>query len=255
MYFQVKGLSFSYGKKGILNDIHLSLNKGEVISIVGPNGAGKTTLLKCMAGIYQTREDMIFVQGKKISGMPLNKRAQWIGYVPQHAPSGFPLTVIEMVLLGRKPYIRWGVRERDIKIVQYILSFLGIEHMANRYIDELSGGERQKVLLARALAQEPEILMLDEPTSALDIRHQLEVLELMKDLSRTKNHMIVLILHDLEWASRYSDRIIMLKEGTVFDIGHPSEVLTEKNIQDVYGVKVNIQEGEFGCKITAIQPA
>ncbi len=133
------------------------------------------------------------------------------------------------------------------------MAYLGLEHFADRYLDELSGGERQKVLIARALAQEAQILMLDEPTSALDIKHQLEVLELLKSLAHEKHHLVVLILHDLELASRYSDHIILLNNGAIYAQGIPQYVLTAPHIEVVYGVKVNIEQGIYGLKITPIE--
>lgn len=254
MTLQVHNLTFSYGSTDVLKGIQLNLKLGDVVSIVGPNGTGKTTLLKCMTAIYKTTNKTVFLQDKDIQSYQASELAKLQGYVPQHTTTSFPLTVIETIMLGRKPYIKWGVRPVDLKIVEDIMEYLGITHMAERYIDELSGGERQKVLLARALAQEPEVLMLDEPTSALDIRHQLEVLELLKGLAKTKHQLIVLILHDLELASRYSDHVILLKEGAIFASGTPQAVLTEKHIEEVYGVHVVIEKGLYGLKITPVLP-
>jgi iron complex transport system ATP-binding protein len=253
MLLEVDKLSFSYGKTQILKDISLGLKPGQVVSIVGPNGTGKTTLLKCMNAIYKTKQKAVFINGVDIQSIHHNHLAKLQGYVPQQGALHFPLTVMETVMLGRKPYISWGVKADDLQVVGDIMAYLGLEHFADRYLDELSGGERQKVLIARALAQEAQILMLDEPTSALDIKHQLEVLELLKSLAHEKHHLVVLILHDLELASRYSDHIILLNNGAIYAQGIPQYVLTAPHIEVVYGVKVNIEQGIYGLKITPIE--
>lgn len=161
---------------------------------------------------------------------------------------------METVLLGRKPHMRWRVSTHDLQVVEQLLKWLKLERFADRYMDELSGGERQKVLIARALAQEPEILLLDEPTSALDIRHQLEVLELIRGLARQSNMLVVLVLHDLELAARYSDTIHMLHKGKIYASGTPEEVFVAKNMQHVYGVHMFIEPSRHGLKMTALKP-
>lgn len=253
MFLNIKGLTFGYRSNLILRDIHMSLNKGEVASIVGPNGAGKTTLLKSMASILPLQKGTVCIAGKDVRSIQSADLAKMQAYVPQQAPLGFPLTVMETVMLGRKPYIRWGVRKQDLVIVESLLSELHLNQYAERYMDELSGGERQKVLIARALAQQPHMLLLDEPTSALDIRHQLEVLEIVRNLAKRSGILVVLILHDLELAARYSDVVYMLKDGAVFASGKPQDVFTAANMEKVYGVRMEIEAATYGLKMTAVE--
>lgn len=254
MFLKVADLSFGYRTRPILDGIDMSLSKGEVVSLVGPNGAGKTTLLKCMASILPPQNGTVFIGGRDVRSLRPGDLAKVQAYVPQQAAAGFPLTVMETVMLGRKPYIRWGVSRHDIQLVSSLLDDLHLERYASRYMDELSGGERQKVLIARALAQQPEVLLLDEPTSALDIRHQLEVLELVRGLAQRSSILIVLILHDLELAARYSDTVHMLKDGKIYASGKPEHVFTSANMKAVYGVRMEIERTGFGLKMTAVEP-
>ncbi|WP_235782004.1 ABC transporter ATP-binding protein [Paenibacillus senegalensis] len=250
----VKDLAFAYGQGDTIRGIEASWRQGQFVSIVGPNGAGKTTLIKCLASIYKTRQGTVELEGQPLAAIPPRERAKKIGYVPQNTAMSFPLTVMETVLLGRKPYVRWGISRKDLDLVQHILEDLQLSDMADRYVDELSGGERQKVFIARALAQQPDVLLLDEPIAALDIRHQLSVLEKVKELVRRDQKLAIMILHDLELASRYSDHIVLLRKGEIFAAGAPADVLTESHLQEVYGVKTRVEPGEYGLKITAIQP-
>ncbi|MEK3936125.1 ABC transporter ATP-binding protein [Sporosarcina sp. FSL W7-1349] len=254
MTLKINNLSMFLGKRQVLKNISAQFNQGEIVSIIGPNGAGKSTLLKCLATIYKTAKGAITINGRDIATIPSRELATLIGFVPQHSTSHFPLTVMETVMLGRKPYIKWGVQPRDLEAVEAVMKTLHIDSMSAQFLDELSGGQRQKVLLARALAQEPTILMLDEPTSALDMKHQLEVLELVKQFAEDQNHLIILVLHDLELASRYSDVLVLLKEGEIHTVGKLEDVLTVENLASVYGVESKIEKDEYGHKITAIQP-
>lgn len=250
----VKELAFAYGKGDTIRGIEASWNQGQFVSIVGPNGAGKTTLIKCLACIYKAQKGTVELEGQPLANIPPKERAKKIGYVPQNTGMFFPLTVMETVLLGRKPYVRWGIGNKDLDLVHQILLDLQLTEMAERYVDELSGGERQKVFIARALAQQPDVLLLDEPIAALDIRHQLSVLEKVKELVRRDQKLGVMILHDLELASRYSDHILLMKKGEIYAAGPPRDVLTEANIRAVYGVDTQVEAGDYGLKITAIQP-
>jgi iron complex transport system ATP-binding protein len=244
---EVKGVSFSYGDTEALSDISFDAGDGELVTLVGPNGSGKSTLLRCIDKLLKPKRGVILIRERDISKMNLRELAQTIGYVPQSAVNTFPFTVFDVVLMGRKPYISWGVGKRDIELVSETLDFLGLSEMAGRYFNELSGGERQKVLIARALAQEPELLLFDEPTSNLDIRHQLEVLDITKALKGEKGVSVIMAMHDLNLASRFSDRIIMLNKGKLFATGTPKEVLIPQNIREVYGVEVEVTQrnGEY----------
>ncbi len=234
---EIKGLSFSYNSVPALRDVNLEVEEGEVLSIIGPNGSGKSTLLKCMERILKPL-GTILIDGKELGSFTREEIARKIGYIPQIMDNPLPLRVFEMILMGRKPYISWKPSSRDLKIVWDVIDLLGLGDLAMRYMEELSGGERQKAIIARALAQEPNVLLLDEPTSNLDLKHQLEVLDLIKGLTK-RGLSVVMAMHDLNLAAKYSDKIAMLKEGRIYAVGD-LDILTPENIETVYGVKVSI---------------
>ena len=217
-----------------------------MLSIVGPNGSGKSTLLKCINRILKTKQNTVLIDGKDASKLNLKELSKIMGYVPQSSTSTFPFTVFDVVLMGRKPYIHWNISERDNEIVAEMLDFLGIGDLAMRHFNELSGGEQQKVIIARALAQQPQLLLLDEPTSSLDIKHQLEILCMLKSLTQSKERSVIVSMHDLNLASRFSDRMLMLKQGCIYAVGTPEDVLTEENIEAVYGIKASVSNSIIG---------
>ena len=240
MNLTINNLSFNYASFPILNDVNLTMDLGEVLSIVGPNGSGKSTLLKCINRILKPKNETILINGQCTSKISLKEMSKLMGYVPQSSTSTFPFTVFDIVLMGRRPYINWSLSERDNEIAAEMLDFLGIGDLAMRHFNELSGGEQQKVVIARALAQQPNLLLLDEPTSSLDIKHQLEILCILGELAQTNHCSVIVAMHDLNLASRFSDRMLMLKQGRIFAVGTPESVLTEENIEEVYGVKVRV---------------
>lgn len=252
MQLTIENLHFGVKEKEILTNINLDMTSGKLISIIGPNGAGKSTLLKCLASVMKPSKGHISIDGQSITKMTALERAKYIGYVPQHFQLNFPISVMDLVLLGRKPYIKWNITAKDIEIAEDVLHYLKLEQIANRYVDELSGGERQLAYIARALVQEPAIFMLDEPISALDIKHQMQVLTIARQLAN-KGHMVIVVLHDLELASRFSDELILIHDGHVYQHGTPQEVITTKNLAAVYGVEVEIENSQYGQKITVIQ--
>lgn len=237
MSIQVKNLSFSYGKIRILKDISFSISNGEIVSLVGPNGAGKSTLIKCINRFLRPSGGHVSVDSKDIKKMSLKQMARIFSYVPQTALHTFPASVFDTVLLGRRPYVDWIVSPENKATVCEILINMNLSHLAHRQFNELSGGEQQRALIARALAQEPRVLLLDEPTSNLDLKHQLEVLEHLVSIVRQKNVSVIMAIHDLNLAAQYSDRIIFLKNGEVFMVGPPEEALISKNIRIVYEVE------------------
>jgi iron complex transport system ATP-binding protein len=242
----INKLSFNYTGIQVLKDVELNVELGEMWSIVGPNGSGKSTLLKCINRILKPKQNIVLIDGKDASRLDLKELSKIIGYVPQNSTSAFPFTVFDVVLMGRKPYIHWNLSDSDNEIVAEMLDFLGIGDLAMRYFNELSGGEQQKVIIARALAQQPQILLLDEPTSSLDIKHQLEILCMLKSLTQSKERSVIASIHDLNLASRFSDKILMLKKGCIHAVGTPEEVLTEENIETVYGIKAQVSTSFVG---------
>jgi len=240
MKLDVKGVSFNYGSRCALEDITMSIGGGELVSLVGPNGSGKTTLLKCVNRILKLRKGTVLVEGQDVSKLRPKELAKLLGYVGQGVGRFFPSTVFEIVLIGRKPHVNWNVSSKDKKIVLDILTLMGMEEMALRPSNELSGGEFQKVQIARALAQEPEILLLDEPTSNLDLKHQLDVLNLLSSIVRGRKMVAVMAMHDLNLASRFSSKMIFLNGGRIYDAGEPGTVLTPENIRSVYDVEAEV---------------
>jgi len=254
MKLEVRGVSFSYSSRPALEDVTVKVAEGEVLGLVGPNGSGKTTLLRCINNILKPKKGVVLIEEKDTRNIKLRELAKLIGYVPQVTTSSFPSTVFDIVLLGRRPYVTWGVSSRDKEIVSQILSLMGIEDLALRRLNELSGGERQKVIIARALAQEPQVLLLDEPTSNLDIKHQLEVLGIIRSVVKQKAIAAVIAIHDLNLASRFSDKIVLLYKGRIYDAGEPAKVLTQENIKTVYGVDVEIYNNSGIPYIVPVRP-
>lgn len=242
MVLSVDKIEFSYGNATVLKDVNFKVKKGDFVSILGVNGSGKSTLMKCINRILKFKEGMIFVEDRDIKKMKDIEIAKKIGYVPQSSETGF-VTVFDAVLLGRKPYIKWDVSKKDIELTEKILKVMDLEEYALRYINELSGGELQKVVIARALVQEPQILLLDEPTSDLDLKNQLEVMRIIREVSYTHNIASIVVMHDINLALRYSDKFIILKEGQVFTTGG-KEVITPEIIKETYGVDVHVEKFE-----------
>ena len=240
MILEVKDVSFSYGKFPVLSHINLRVEKGKVTSILGVNGAGKSTLLKCINGILKVHSGEILINGKDIRRMSRTEIAREISYVPQRSeiPS---ITVFEAVLLGRKPYIKWDATKNDIEITKNVLKMLDLERFSLRYITEISGGEFQKVVIARALVQQPKVMLLDEPTNNLDLKNQFEVMDIIKKISRIHNIASVVVMHDINLALRFSDEFVLMKEGKIFASGG-IEVITPENVESVYGIPVMIEK-------------
>lgn len=236
MIITVKGLSFSYNSSPVLNDITLEVNEGEILGVIGPNGSGKSTLLKCVNRILKPEGESILLDGKAISSFSMSELARLIGYVPQQEESRFPIKVFDAILMGRRPFLNWKPSQNDLDKVVEIVEVLKLQDIAMRDIGSISGGERQKVIIARAMAQEPGLLLLDEPTSNLDLRHQLEVMDIVESLAQ-KGTSSVVAIHDLNLAARYCSKLILLSEGTVFAAGG-REVLCPENLEPVYRVKI-----------------
>ncbi len=253
MKLEVNRVSFSYGSRRALCDAVVRIKGSEVVSLVGPNGSGKTTLLKCINRILKPKGTVI-VAGKDVSRIGLKEIARSVGYVPQSAAHSFPVSVFDTVLLGRRPYVSWTISPQDKEIVAEAIAVMRLEEFTLRQFNELSGGERQRVLIARALAQQPQVLLLDEPTSNLDIKHQLEVLQIVRRVATEREIAVVMAIHDLNMASRFSDTIVCLHRGEIYDIGSPADVITEETIRTVYGVVVAINGNSGRPHIVPLAP-
>ena len=238
MILSVNGISFAYRGVPVLDGVTFSLAEGEMVALLGPNGTGKTTLLRTINGILRPKGGAVLIESRDAFACSPRERARFFGYVPQRGEA-VRLTVFDAVLLGRRPHLGWTVERRDLQKVESVLEALSLEKFALRYLDELSGGEFQKVLLARALVQEPRVLLLDEPTSSLDLKNQLDMLATLQRVVRGHNVSALLSLHDLNTAFRFADRLLFLKDGVIRGSCAPSDA-PEALIREVYGVPVDI---------------
>ncbi|MGL4358651.1 ABC transporter ATP-binding protein [Cetobacterium sp.] len=249
MGIKVENLSFSYGDRAILKNLKVQIKKGKMTGILGPNGCGKSTFLKNILGYLTPNSGEIIFNGKDTVGLSKKDKAKLVSLVPQKSNLMTNMSVKDFVLMGRLPHLKssWaGYTFDDKKKVEDNLNFLGLYKFSERVAVSLSGGEFQRVLLARALTQEPEILLLDEPTSALDLNHAVELLNKVKNLSLEKSLTSVAVLHDLNLAAMFCDELIMMKDGEIKFQGTPLEVLTEENLQAVYNLKSKVIKDENG---------
>lgn len=239
---EVKNLSFAYSKNGrrILDGVSFHLEQGQFMAVLGNNGAGKSTLIKCIDRINPVTGGSVLIDGERVGAMQRRQLAQSVAYVPQNTQPAHTM-VFDAVLLGRKPYIKWGVTAEDERIVAETLEMLNLKQLESRYLDELSGGELQKTMLARALVQQPKYLLLDEPTSSLDPNNQHEMLHVIRDIAQEKNIGVAIVIHDLNLAMRHCDRFLFIKDAKVFSFGGV-ETVTPETIETVYDLRVDIIE-------------
>lgn len=244
---EVENLNFTYKKELALKDISFSIKKGQFLSIIGPNGSGKSTLLNNLSNIENPQSGSINIYDEDINEYESKKLARTIALVPQDTFISYGFSVLDIVLMGRFPHLNRFEKEseEDFKIVNKALKKTNTFHLRDRNVNEISGGERQRVIIARALAQESEIIFLDEPTSHLDINHQIDLLNLLKQLNEERNTTIVLVIHDINLASRYSDEIILMDGGKIVSKGAPEKVVTRKNIEKTYGLNVIVEENPY----------
>ncbi|MBE6527388.1 MAG: ABC transporter ATP-binding protein [Thermoplasmata archaeon] len=239
-------LLYSYSEEAvILKGISLNIREPQLVSIIGPNGVGKSTLIHCMNKILSPVAGTVMVDGKEVKEYEIKELARKIGYVPYTSSDTFPMTVVDTILMGRNPHRKWKSLHQDLLVAKKVMEMMDITHLAMRPFNELSAGQHQRVMLARGLAQEPEILLLDEPTANLDIRHQMDVIRLLKQLAVRNGLMVIMISHDLNIAAKYSDNIIMMSKGQIFAVGKPIDVITAENVKEVYNVdsEVIISDG------------
>lgn len=241
---EIKNLKFGYKSQAILKNINMTVEPGKITAILGPNGTGKSTLLKCISGVLKC-DGEICLHNKKMQEYPQLEVTKQISYLSQQTNNRAILSVFEVVLLGRIHSLSLRVRDSELKIVWDTLKKFGLEELAYRDIGELSGGQRQMVFIAQALVREPKILLLDEPISSLDLQHQLEILDIIREITITRKIATIMIMHHLDLAARYSDRLVVLNNGEVFASGTPKDVLTSDMLRIVYRVnaKVNMDDG------------
>lgn len=240
MKLTVANIDFSYDSHPVLSDVNFSLDQGQLMCVLGVNGAGKSTLLKCLNRILKPQSGSVLIEGEDLLLMSQNSVARRMGYVPQRQPET-RLTVFETVLMGRKPHIRWSMGREDYEVAERVIQQLDIGHLAMRSVMSLSGGELQKVVIARALAQSPEILLLDEPTSNLDLKNQLEVMGLIRRIVETQGLSAVIAIHDLNIAIRFADSFLFLKDRRIHAVS-TKENLSSETIRQVYNVEVALKE-------------
>jgi iron complex transport system ATP-binding protein len=231
-------LSFGYGNKSVLQEINLEFEPF-LTAIIGPNATGKSTLLKCIAGLFK-HQGSIFLNGERIDD---GSAARHVSYLPQDSGSPISLTVLEAVLLGRHHFLSWRVSPEDLQMVFGILDDLGITDLSTRQLNHLSGGQQQMVSIAQSLIREPQVLLMDEPTSSLDLCRQIEIFNLIKKVTRDRNMITLVAIHDLNLAARYADNMVVMNMGRIFDVGPPDEVLTEEMIREVYGLDADVYMG------------
>ena len=239
MNITIEGLHFSYGQNPVLEEIDLSIQKGEIFAIVGPNGSGKTTLLKNISGVLTPDKGALYLNMRQIADLSTWEIARQLAMVEQDREVGFDFTVREVIAIGRIPHQSRFARENkvDKERIEEAMRVCSVDSLANRLIAEISGGERQRVFLAMALAQEPKVLLLDEPTTHLDINYQAQIMEIIR-AQAIDGLTVVMALHDLNLVAQYADRAAMLDKGQLLEIGKPDEVLTEANIKRVFHTDV-----------------
>ena len=244
----VNNLSHSFGETLVLKNISFQVPHRDFFIIIGPNGSGKTTLMKVISGILKPQNGELKILNHPIDQYHRKALARTIAFVPQMTFADFPFTVTEIVLMGRSPYL--GIlgleQENDLEVANQAIAFTGLEHLAHRKLDQLSGGEQQRVFIARAICQEPDIILLDEPTASLDLAYQVRIMDLMEKLKTEKGITVVMVSHDVNLAAMYADHLMLLHKGQVVCQGLPDEVLTYKTLEETYGCTLLVDESPLG---------
>lgn len=236
----IEDLGVSYGDTCIWKNINLTLSEPGLVSILGPNGVGKSTLMYTINKILEPTEGRVLIDGEDVEEMPFKDIAKKVAYVPQSSGETFAMTVMDTVLMGRYPHSGYTVTKEDLEIAADCLIRVHMGDYAMSMFNELSAGQHQRVMVARGLAQEPELLMLDEPTSNLDIYHQISTMRLLRDIAHRRGIIVLVICHDLNVASRFSDRMIMFSQGRIYADGTPEQVITPETIHNVYRVNADV---------------
>ena len=244
----VNNLSHSFGETLVLKNISFQVPQKDFFIIIGPNGSGKTTLMKVISGILKPQNGELKILNHPIDQYHRKALARTIAFVPQMTFADFPFTVTEIVLMGRSPYL--GIlgleQENDLEVANQAIAFTGLENLAHRKLDQLSGGEQQRVFIAKAICQEPDIILLDEPTASLDLAYQVRIMDLMEKLKTEKGITVVMVSHDVNLAAMYADHLMLLHKGQVVCQGLPDEVLTYKTLEETYGCTLLVDESPLG---------
>jgi iron complex transport system ATP-binding protein len=253
MTVEITDATFGYGDEPVFEDVTLAVETGQLLGLLGPNGSGKTTLLRTMNRILDLDSGIVELDGVEVGSLSRDAVARRVGFVPQNGGDAGRSTVFETVLLGRKPHFGWRPTDEDRAAVRAALSELGLSELAERELGSLSGGQRRAVLVARALVQATDALLLDEPTAGLDVRHQLEVLRVVRQHLRREQLAGVVAIHDLTLASRFCDRFALLADGTLQAVGGPA-VLTPETVEQVYGVSIETVERDGRTLVLPVDP-
>lgn len=250
----IQDFTIGYNNKVIVKNFNLKVDKGDMLTIIGPNGSGKSTVLKAIGRLLKPMEGIIHLDGKLLWDMSNKDIAKEMACLSQHNSAPKDMTIRRIVGFGRNPHKAWfeSLNKEDEEIIDWALENTNLKHMENKKITSVSGGERQRAWLAMALAQKPKVLLLDEPTTYLDINNQIEILELVRQLNKNLKLTVVMVLHDLNQAAKYSNRVLVLKNGEIQALGKPEEILNKKLIRDVYSVDMNILKNQFGEKLIFI---
>lgn len=248
---QVDQLSAAYGERTVLHGISFTLTGGQVLALIGPNGAGKSTLIRALSGVLPPKSGQVLVNGQRLADLPPAERARQIAVVPQARQMPPAFTAWETVLLGRTPHLNWlgQVSERDEAVAQQAMERTQTADLAERRVGELSGGEQQRLLLARALAQQAPILLLDEPTTHLDLHFQLNLLTLVRDLALHQRLAVVVALHDLNLVARFGDQVALLVGGELRALGSPAQVLTADQLSPAFQLPLEVLPGRHGFPV------
>ncbi len=241
-------LSYGYHRQNILKDISFSVPKKQFFIIIGPNGSGKTTLMKVLAGIEKPDDGNLLICGKPIEKYSRRSLARTVAIAPQMTAMDFPFKVGEVVLMGRSPHkgLLGFDSTTDLQIARQAMAFTGVEHLEYRKLDQLSGGEQQRVLIARAICQQPEIILLDEPTASLDLTHQVRVMDLMEQLQKEKGMTVIMVSHDINLASMYAQTLLLVNDGKIVSTGPPNRVLTYETLEKTYGCPLLVDQNPLG---------
>lgn len=248
-----EGLGVRLGRRLALNDVHARFEPGQVTAVLGPNGAGKSTLLACLAGLRRPNQGRVRLDQEDLADLPPRRRARRLAFIPQTAEVAWAVEARVLVGLGRTPFIgSRGLSAADQQAVDAAMALAGVQDFAGRIVTTLSGGERARVLIARALAGEPEWLLADEPLTGLDPGHQLDAAALFRRLAHERGTGVIVTLHDLSLAARMADRVILMADGRLLAEGPPSEALTPRVLAAAYGVDARVGEGEGGLTIDVV---